>query len=290
VETPDPVVEFGALQVEPGQDADLRPLFAGRPYLGTDLRPGPGVDRVEDLRALTLADGSVGTALCLETLEHCEDPFAAGRELARVVADGGVCLVSTPLMLGIHGYPNDYWRFTPEGLRVGGRTVREHAARGSGVNAAFLIGLSALGLVRGFILAGLLEPRDYGVWGMLVVALGTVLFLRQAGIGDKFVQQDEPDQELAFQKAFTLELAFNGLFALVLAAVVPIAALVYGRGEMVAPGLALIVLLPAAALQAPLWIHYRRMDFARQRTLQAVEPVVGFLVAIALALAGAGYW
>ena len=118
IETPDPVVEFGALQVEPGQDADLRPLFAGRPYLGTDLRPGPGVDRVEDLRALTLADGSVGTALCLETLEHCEDPFAAGRELARVVADGGVCLVSAPLMLGIHGYPNDYWRFTPEGLRV----------------------------------------------------------------------------------------------------------------------------------------------------------------------------
>jgi len=177
-----------------------------------------------------------------------------------------------------------------ERLRLGGRTVREHAARGSVVNAAFLIGLSALGLVRGFILAGLLEPRDYGVWGMLVVALGTVLFLRQAGIGDKFVQQDEPDQELAFQKAFTLELAFNGLFALVLAAVVPVAALVYGRGEMVAPGLALIVLLPAAALQAPLWIHYRRMDFARQRTLQAVEPVVGFLVAIALALAGAGYW
>ena len=118
VETPDPVVEFGALQVEPGQDADLRPLFAGRPYLGTDLRPGPGVDRVEDLRALSLDDGSVGTALCLETLEHCEDPFAAGRELARVVADGGVCLVSAPLMLGIHGYPNDYWRFTPEGLRV----------------------------------------------------------------------------------------------------------------------------------------------------------------------------
>jgi len=23
-----------------------------------------------------------------------------------------------PLLLGIHGYPNDYWRFTPEGLRV----------------------------------------------------------------------------------------------------------------------------------------------------------------------------
>src|SRR3954470_15649684 len=119
VQTPDPVVEFGSLQVEPGEDADLRPLFAGRPFTGTDFRAGPGVDRVEDLRELTLEDSSVGTAVCLETLEHCEDPFAAGRELARVVrADGGVCLVSTPLLLGIHGYPNDFWRFTPEGLRV----------------------------------------------------------------------------------------------------------------------------------------------------------------------------
>jgi SAM-dependent methyltransferase len=117
LEPPDPVVEFGALQVEAGQDGDLRPLFAGRAFTGTDLRPGPGVDRVEDLRALTLAGGSVGTAVCLETLEHCEDPLTACRELARVVRPGGVCLVSTPFLLGIHGYPSDYFRFTPEALR-----------------------------------------------------------------------------------------------------------------------------------------------------------------------------
>jgi PST family polysaccharide transporter len=178
----------------------------------------------------------------------------------------------------------------PERLRLGGRTLREHAARGSVVNAIFLIGLSSLGLVRGFVLALLVAPGDYGVWGLLVVALGTVLFLKQAGIGDRFVQQDEPDQELAFQKAFTLELAFNGLFALILAAVVPLAAVVYGRWDIVAPGLVLIALLPAAALQAPLWVFYRRMDFVRQRMLQAVEPVVGLIVAVALAVAGAGYW
>ena len=118
LELPDPVVEFGALQVEAGQDADLRPLFEGRAFTGTDVRAGPGVDRVEDLRALTYPDDSVGTAICLETHEHCEDPIAAGRELARVVAPGGVCLVSTPLLLGIHGYPNDFFRYTPEGLRA----------------------------------------------------------------------------------------------------------------------------------------------------------------------------
>lgn len=118
VELPDPIVEFGSLQVEPGQDSDLRSLFAGREYLGTDLREGPGVDQVEDLRALSFGDGAVGTVLCLDTLEHCEDPPAACRELARVTGEGGVCVLSSVMLFGIHAYPSDYYRFTPEGFRV----------------------------------------------------------------------------------------------------------------------------------------------------------------------------
>jgi SAM-dependent methyltransferase len=117
VDLPDPVVEFGALQVEADQDADLRRLFAGRPYLGTDMRPGPGVDRIEDLRRLGFADSAVGTAICVETLEHCADPVTACRELARVVADPGVAIVSAPMLLGIHAYPEDYFRFTPAAMR-----------------------------------------------------------------------------------------------------------------------------------------------------------------------------
>ena len=118
VEMPDPVVEFGSMQVEEWQPNDLRPLFEGRDFTGTDFREGPGVDRVEDLRGLSFEDGEVGTALCLETLEHCEDPFAACRELHRVLSPGGICVISSVMLFGIHGYPNDYWRFTPEGLRV----------------------------------------------------------------------------------------------------------------------------------------------------------------------------
>ena len=117
LDLPDPVVEFGALQVEPGQRADLRDLFAGRSYVGTDYRDGPGVDRVEDLRALSFADASVGTAICLDTLEHCEDPPQACRELGRVVAPGGVCVIASVMLFGIHAYPGDFFRFTPEGFR-----------------------------------------------------------------------------------------------------------------------------------------------------------------------------
>ena len=118
LDLPDPVVEFGSLQVETDQDIDLRRFFTGRRFTGTDFRDGPGVDRVEDLRALSFGDGEVGTAICLDTLEHCADPPQACRELARVVRpDGGVCVISSVMLFGIHGYPNDYFRFTPEGFR-----------------------------------------------------------------------------------------------------------------------------------------------------------------------------
>jgi hypothetical protein len=35
-----------------------------------DLQPGTGVDQVQDLHALGLADESSGTALILDTIEH----------------------------------------------------------------------------------------------------------------------------------------------------------------------------------------------------------------------------
>ena len=48
--------------------------------------------------------------------------------------------------------------------------------------------------------------------------------------------------------------------------------------------------MPAAGLLSPLWIYYRRMQFVRQRALQAIDPLVSFVVTVALAVAGAGYW
>jgi SAM-dependent methyltransferase len=118
IELPEPIVEFGSMQVEPGQPNDLRSLFQGRSFIGTDIRSGPGVDRVEDLAKLTFGDGEVGTALCLDTLEHCEDPLTACRELHRVLADDGVCVITSVMFFPIHGYPSDFWRFTPEAFRL----------------------------------------------------------------------------------------------------------------------------------------------------------------------------
>jgi PST family polysaccharide transporter len=59
---------------------------------------------------------------------------------------------------------------------------------------------------------------------------------------------------------------------------------------LLAPGIVILTALVADALQAPLWIYYRQMKFSRQRWLGAIEPVIGFIVAVALAIAGLGYW
>ena len=41
--------------------AALRSLFPGKAYVGCDMRPGPGVDRVEDVSAMTFGNCQAGT-------------------------------------------------------------------------------------------------------------------------------------------------------------------------------------------------------------------------------------
>jgi SAM-dependent methyltransferase len=115
----EPIYEFGALQV-PGQEgfADLRPLFPGRKYVGSDVRAGPGVDVLLDLHHLILPAQSVGTALIMDTLEHVEYPHQALNEIHRIMQPQGVVIISSVMHMEIHEYPHDYWRFTPDGFRV----------------------------------------------------------------------------------------------------------------------------------------------------------------------------
>ncbi|HEY2159692.1 MAG TPA: oligosaccharide flippase family protein [Solirubrobacteraceae bacterium] len=171
-----------------------------------------------------------------------------------------------------------------------GLALRSYAARGVLVNSAFDIGLGSLALIRGLVLAALLTRADYGVVGVLAVSLGALAMLKFVGISDKYIQQEEVDQELAFQRAFTVELLTTGIAIVPMLVALPIVAIVYGHWELVPPGLVVITVMIASALQAPIWVYYRRMHFVRQRSLAAIEPVVGFAVAIALAIAGAGYW
>jgi O-antigen/teichoic acid export membrane protein len=171
-----------------------------------------------------------------------------------------------------------------------GSGLRIRAARGTIVNAVFLTSVNSLALVRGFLVAGFLSTTQYGVWGVVLVVLATLQFLRQIGIGDKYIQQDEADQALAFRKAMTFELGLAAIALVAGVVLVPVLAAIFGTPRIIVPALVALLVIPAYALQAPLWIFYREMDFVRQRKLQAIDPVLGFAIAVVLLVAGAGYW
>jgi SAM-dependent methyltransferase len=127
---PGPVYEFGSFQVEGQVEyADLRSLFPGKEYVGCDMRPGPGVDQVEDVSAMSLGNGVAGTVLCIETFEHVFEVRRAFDEVFRVLKPGGLFVITSPLNFRIHGYPDDYWRMTPNCLR---RMMTPYAARLTG--------------------------------------------------------------------------------------------------------------------------------------------------------------
>ena len=114
----EPICEFGAFQVS-GQEgfADLRPLFPEKEYIGCDMREGRGVDKVINLHDIALASESIGTVLCLDTLEHVEYPRRALREIHRILKPEGIAIITSVMNFQIHAYPCDYWRFTPEAFK-----------------------------------------------------------------------------------------------------------------------------------------------------------------------------
>jgi SAM-dependent methyltransferase len=114
----EPIYEFGALQVQLQEGfADLRPFFPGRKYIGADTQEGLGVDAILNLHDIELPSESVGTVLIMDTLEHVEFPRKAIEEVHRILTAEGILLISSVMYFPIHGYPQDYWRFTPEAFK-----------------------------------------------------------------------------------------------------------------------------------------------------------------------------
>jgi SAM-dependent methyltransferase len=86
-------------------------------YLVSDLYPAPGVDFIEDARALGQRADTYETVLSFQVLEHIDDTQAVVREIYRVLKPGGKTIVTVPFIAAEHGHPSDFHRFTVEGLR-----------------------------------------------------------------------------------------------------------------------------------------------------------------------------
>jgi SAM-dependent methyltransferase len=103
-------------------NGSVRDFFTG-PYTALDIREGPGVEMLGDMEALPFADGTFECCVTVETMEHVKRPWVATKELARVTKQGGTVLITgrgydERGAFGLHGYPDDYNRFTLNGARI----------------------------------------------------------------------------------------------------------------------------------------------------------------------------
>jgi SAM-dependent methyltransferase len=75
-------------------------------------------DLVCDLHRIPLEDGRFDGAVCTGTLEHVRDPEQVGREIVRLLKEGGLAYIDVPFLQGFHADPDDFRRWTLPGLRL----------------------------------------------------------------------------------------------------------------------------------------------------------------------------
>ena len=100
----------------PSKSVDRRKRYADA--VGVDMADGDGVDIVCNLEEPLPADiGTFAHIDCLSVLEHSKRPWLLAANLERLLDDGGSIYLAVPFIWRVHGYPDDYWRFTASGIR-----------------------------------------------------------------------------------------------------------------------------------------------------------------------------
>ena len=99
-------------------EADI--LAHAQRYVGVDWHKtlhGLRADVAADVsRPLPLRSGSADGVVAFEVLEHLAEPAVMLGEAHRVLAPGGVLLLSVPFQWWVHEEPHDFYRFTRFGL------------------------------------------------------------------------------------------------------------------------------------------------------------------------------
>jgi len=85
-------------------------------YVGVDVVENPAADLQGGVESLPVEDVSFDLVLCIQVLEHAENPAKGIGELHRVVKPGGTVLASTHGVQVYHPAPVDLWRWTHAGL------------------------------------------------------------------------------------------------------------------------------------------------------------------------------
>jgi len=175
------------------------------------------------------------------------------------------------------------------GEQVGG-SLKARVIRG-GLWVAALKGTSrGLGFVRTLILARLLMPKDFGILGIALLAIGAINTFTETGFSAALVQKKE-DIEEYLDTCWTIQAIRGFVLAAILFFAAPLVARFF---ESPASGPVLQVLAISVALsglQSARTVYYQReLLFDRQFAQDVVSTVADLAVSVTLALAWRNVW
>src|SRR6185437_4290502 len=168
--------------------------------------------------------------------------------------------------------------------------LKERTIRGGAARLASQVASLALRTVALVVLARLLDPKDFGLVGMVTAFTGILTWFRDFGLSAAAVQRvDITDDQ--HSTLFWINVLFGALLMLVTVAAAPAIAAFYHQ-----PGLLWVtVVLGTAFLFNAVGIQHsallqRQMRFTAMAAISLASLMAGTAVAIAGAAIGYGYW
>lgn len=152
VEKYGPYADFSVLELGSahGHSNQLRKVAKAKSYTGVDMQEASTVEIVHNINE-PLSIDPVDVVFCFSMLEHCDKPWLVAQNIEKVLKKDGLLLISVPFQWRVHGYPNDYFRFTFNGIKALFTEIKwmEKATDPKGVDIGTHQGFPILLLVSG---------------------------------------------------------------------------------------------------------------------------------------------
>ncbi len=171
-----------------------------------------------------------------------------------------------------------------------GGSLKDKVARGVAWSMAEKIGSMLLQMAVSLIILRLLTREDFGVMAILTAVSAVALVLVDSGFSQMLIRKEEL-AERDCKSVFLFNVATSLVLYVLFVLLTPVAARYYEMPELVQLAPIFFLLLPVNALcsvQNALFV--RQFRFALLSKITFVSALVSGLLAVGLALAGAGVW
>jgi O-antigen/teichoic acid export membrane protein len=165
------------------------------------------------------------------------------------------------------------------------KAVRGGLARVAAQGATFLLRIGSL-----MVLARLIDPKDFGLVGMVTAFTGILNLFRDFGLGTAAVQNETVTDD-QISNLFWLNVVFGLTLAVVTVALAPLIVTFYHEPRL----FSLTMVLATGLLFNALGVQHsailqRNMQFTALSVISVVSIAVSSILAIVMAKLGFGYW